>query len=251
MSQRITRSVTSSRRRARLHLLALPAEVRSLIIKELCSSPMCSLLVDEPPDYSGVCWALLKTCRTLRRETFLILARSMQFELDTLAICMPCVHQSLLPGIWDHLREITYVEHPPALDHLEYLKRIKSLEYVHWKPTEFDPWGCIAEQDLSVPTDLDHQGWNVDLERWVATVPDDMCLPGPGINDPAWSGAYTYLDVPFKVQIHFHMHADVKHPITALPGYLDLVSHRAHVRVSGGTNANGSKLSWTCLYGTW
>ena len=216
-------------RRDRLHFLALPVEVRSLIIKELCRSAMCFLRMARAPKYAGVWLSLLKTCHALRRETFPVLARSMRFVVWNSKICMPCVHRSLLPGLWDHLREITYFKTAPALDQLEYLKRIESLEYVHWKLTKSRPWDCYATEDLRVPIDIDHQGWNVGLERWVVIVPEEMCLPGPGIDHRAWSGAYTYLDVPFKVQVHFHMHADVKHPITAQPGYLDLVSHRAYL----------------------
>jgi hypothetical protein len=228
MSQRITRSVTASRRRARLHLLALPGEVRSLIIKELCSSAMCFLGMHGLLEYSGVCLSLLETCSTLRRETLFVLARSMQFELWNLRICMPCVHRSLLPGIWDHLREITYVETPPALDQLECLKQIKSLEYVHWKPIENEPWGCPPGEEMSVSTAIEHQAWNVDLGRWVATVPDRHWL-SPGLDDRSLSVSYMYLDVPFKVQVHFQMHAEVAHPISSRLGYLDLVSHRVRV----------------------
>ena len=159
----------------------------------------------------------------------------MRFVLWNLKICMPCVHRSLLPGIWDHLRELTYIEPPPALDQLEYLKQIKSLEYVYWKPLEDypmgNPWGSCPDEDLYVPNNIDHQKWNVDLERWLAYAPDDRWF-GPGDGDQSFSDAYMYLDVPFKVQLHFHMQAEVAHPISSRLGYLDLVSHREYLRNS-------------------
>ena len=223
MSQRITRSVTASRRRARLHLLALPAEVRSLIIKELCSSAVCLLEYNYAPAYSGVCLQLLRTCRVLRSETIFILGLSMRFELCSTPHCMPCIQRWLLPGIWDHLREITYTDEPPALSHLEDLKQVKSLEHVFWKPCGSGPLCWLLNEYLWVPTKFNHQRWNVDLHSWVTTVPEEHCYDR-GCGDRIPSTYYQCLDLPFKLQLHLHMHAEVEHPTSSKFGYLDLVS---------------------------
>jgi hypothetical protein len=151
--------MTASGHSARHHLLALPAELRHLIIKQLISSPQC-VVKDEEPKYAGACLPILRTCRTFRREAIFILGGSIEIKMTQSTISR--LRQSLPLALWDHLQNITYLGHAPLLKHIKVFKQLKSLRFLTWEPFE-EPFGLGFEETFDLPESIEQNKWTIEL----------------------------------------------------------------------------------------
>jgi hypothetical protein len=211
--------MTASGQGARHHLLALPAEVRTIIIKKLIISPECDVEEDKPPRYSGTCLSLLRVCRTLRREAIFILGRSLRLTISSAPLSH--VKESLPVGVWDHLREITFVN-APTLEELEELKQVKGLETVTWDPLT-QPLGIEPGEDIELPEGINPNKWTMDLEEFVLElVLEHFDL---GDSDDSVFERYYDLELPFYLSMYLPLFPGVNHPLHVwLSGFIDLVS---------------------------
>lgn len=210
--------MTASGHGARHHLLALPAEVRHLIIKKLISSPQC-VIKDEEPKYTGACLPILRTCRTLRREAIFILGGSIEIKMRQSTI--PRLRQSLPVGLWDHLQDITYLGDAPLLKHIEVFKHLKALRFLTWEPVE-EPFGLGFDETFDLPESMEQNKWTIELGFFLLSfiISHFYFLNGKLFDE----GVYEDLDLPFDFNLYLPVYAGVYHPDTGQPGLIDVVS---------------------------
>lgn len=192
MARMTTRSMTARGEGIRQHLLALPAEVRALILHFIFIKPTY-YASPRFQDYGDVHFAILWTCQLLRREAMIIFAS--RIEVTLLDLCPEDARGPFPVDFLRHLRSITLMIMPDERT-LRSLKSFKALQILHLTQAYSDP-------ELDLPEQIGHRTNSCELDDFVLTLPE--LLDEQIVEYLVHKGCYEELDLPFDV--HHHVHA--------------------------------------------
>lgn len=233
MSRIITRSMTATGRGARHHILAIPAEVRSIILSMLFDcSPLIKINGDRTckNTYFHVPLEIFWICRTLRAEAMphfgMAPGSRLVIWLDT---TFGCLTRSVPPGLLDHLQRITIVD-APTTESLDTLAQLPRLHTVIWK-------ACVTTCDeLELPHSIDQNGRTKALDEFLMTLleldyerifrSNALCkISGEKkrLRD-LLQERYINLRTNLRLVLRLEIFLDVVHPKAGFGGWLGLVS---------------------------
>ena len=238
MSRMITRSMTATGRGARHHLLAIAAEIRSIILSILFDG-IIKIHVNAPKDahftqYYRVPFKLFWICRTLRAEAMPHFAMAPESSLvvwpDTSFDCLTRSVPPGLRGLLDHLRRITFSD-APTTDILDNLGELPCLHTVIWKPN------MNMCNELRFPDSVDQMGRTDALDDFLMTLLEldhekvfySQALREMRVEKGSLKGLiqqrYIGLLSKARLVLLLEIYLDLIHPKEECEGFLRLVSY--------------------------